>query len=95
MGCQDSGVKLLPGRKTTEAELALWPTQQRPVAEHFPTVSFEACWGLFSLPEFEGLACAHCTTARVRFDLTGSLLEVTLSADEACPESYPCLPDMA
>lgn len=35
-----------PERKTTETELALWPGQQRLVAEHFPTVSFEACWGL-------------------------------------------------
>lgn len=47
-------------------------------------VGLEACWGLFSLPEFEGLTCVHHAMTLVRFDLPASHLENTLSADESC-----------
>lgn len=65
------------------------------MAEHCPTESLEACWGLFSLLEFEGLSCVHDAITLVRFDLPASHLESTLSADESCPESCSCLPNRA
>lgn len=87
MGYQASGVKLLPS-KASEAELALWLREQRGVAEHFPTISFEACWGLLPLSELEGLACARCSMSHVRFDFSGSHLENILTVGESYPESH-------
>lgn len=69
--------------------------QNWPVVEHFLTISSEACWGLYSLSEFEGLACAHCTMAHGMFDFPGSHLENILAADESYPKSHLCPLDVA
>lgn len=86
------GVKLLPG-KTTDTELALWSRQQRSVAEHFLAKSSEARWGLSSLSEFEGLACARRTISHGMFDFPGSHLGI--DTDESYPESHLCPCGMA